>query len=80
MNSISVLCHSPQIEVPDMTTKISTAVEHFQVVEIAKTEQQRQLFRPYQEHVDRLVCDALKNAIDTRYALLVDFNRKIIGN
>lgn len=56
-----------QIEVPDMTTKISTAVEHFRVVEIPKTMDQRRLFRAYQEHVDRLVCDALKNAIETRF-------------
>lgn len=55
-----------QIELPDMTAKISTAVDHFQVVEMTKTEEQRRLFRSYQEYVDRIVCDALKNAIGTR--------------
>lgn len=55
-----------QIELPDMTAKISTAVDNFQVVEMTKTEEQRRLFRSYQEYVDRIVCDALKNAIGTR--------------
>lgn len=32
----------------------------------AKSEIQRKLFGPYQEHVDRLVCEALKRAILSR--------------
>lgn len=60
------LCHS-NLKVELLPTDSSAAVEFIRTEKIAKSAENLKLFRSYEEHIDRLISQALLNGIESRY-------------
>lgn len=60
------LCHS-NLKVELLPTDSSAAVEFIRTEKIAKSAENLKLFRSYEEHMDRLISQALLNGIESRY-------------